>query len=192
MNLWRYIQGFQKGKEAHRIEKEAMKDPFLADALEGYEQVKGDHSKQIKSIRKNLPRPTPQNIYSNQVLGVVACLVVLICAVSFLYVYRSSFKSPNKVMEFIDPRVSGGPEPGVGWEKYEEYLEKELRQPSDECKGVKGRVKLRFQVNKEGRPENFKILRSLCTSADEEAIRVVRAGSTWTTEEQTVEIEIGF
>jgi len=40
MNLLTYIQGKRKGKEAHRIEKEAMRDPFLADALEGYDEVK--------------------------------------------------------------------------------------------------------------------------------------------------------
>ena len=34
MKLSDYIRGFRKGKEAHRLEKEAMRDPFLADALE--------------------------------------------------------------------------------------------------------------------------------------------------------------
>ena len=32
MKLSDYIRGFRKGKEAHRLEKEAMRDPFLADA----------------------------------------------------------------------------------------------------------------------------------------------------------------
>ena len=35
MKLSDYIRGFRKGKEAHRLEKEAMRDPFLADALKG-------------------------------------------------------------------------------------------------------------------------------------------------------------
>ena len=32
MKLLDYIRGARKGKEAHRLEKEAMRDPFLADA----------------------------------------------------------------------------------------------------------------------------------------------------------------
>ena len=32
MKLLDYIRGLRKGKEAHRLEKESMKDPFLADA----------------------------------------------------------------------------------------------------------------------------------------------------------------
>ena len=32
-----YLAGNKKGKDANKIEKEALKDPFLAEALEGYE-----------------------------------------------------------------------------------------------------------------------------------------------------------
>lgn len=47
MKLLDYIRGLRKGKEAHRLEKESMKDPFLADAMDGYHQVEGDHEEQI-------------------------------------------------------------------------------------------------------------------------------------------------
>ena len=43
MKLLDYIRGLRKGKEAHRLEKESMKDPFLADAMDGYGQVEGNH-----------------------------------------------------------------------------------------------------------------------------------------------------
>lgn len=51
MKLWRYIEGLHKGKEAHRLEKEAMNDPFLADALEGYSKVEGNHAEEIKKLQ---------------------------------------------------------------------------------------------------------------------------------------------
>ena len=41
MKLLDYIRGLRKGKEAHRLEKESMQDPFLADAMDGYNQVEG-------------------------------------------------------------------------------------------------------------------------------------------------------
>lgn len=54
MNLLAYIQGERKGKEAHRIERESMRDPFLADALDGYDSVDGDHGERIGDIRKRV------------------------------------------------------------------------------------------------------------------------------------------
>ena len=43
MKLLDYIRGLRKGKEAHRLERESMQDPFLADAMDGYSQVEGNH-----------------------------------------------------------------------------------------------------------------------------------------------------
>lgn len=42
MKLLDYIRGLRKGKEAHRLERESMQDPFLADAMDGYSQLGGN------------------------------------------------------------------------------------------------------------------------------------------------------
>ena len=39
MGLLSYIKGNKKGREAHNLEREAMRDPFLADALDGYGNI---------------------------------------------------------------------------------------------------------------------------------------------------------
>ena len=54
MKLLDYIRGLRKGKEAHRLEKESMKDPFLADAMDGYGQVEGNHEQRIVPQRKGI------------------------------------------------------------------------------------------------------------------------------------------
>ena len=41
MGLLSYIKGNRKGREAHNLEREAMQDPFLADALDGYSDMEG-------------------------------------------------------------------------------------------------------------------------------------------------------
>ena len=51
MKLLDYIRGLRKGKEAHRLEKESMQDPFLADAMDGYNQVEGNHEQRIEKLR---------------------------------------------------------------------------------------------------------------------------------------------
>lgn len=57
-NLLQYIQGSRKGKEAHRLEKEAMRDPFLSDALDGYQTVEGNHVESIEAMRRRISRRT--------------------------------------------------------------------------------------------------------------------------------------
>ena len=52
MNLKEYIQGYRKGKEANRIERDALKDPFLYEALEGFDTVPEDHAKRIEDLQK--------------------------------------------------------------------------------------------------------------------------------------------
>lgn len=54
MNLLAYIQGNRRGKEAHQIERKAMEDPFLADALDGFDTVGGEHTERIAAIRTRM------------------------------------------------------------------------------------------------------------------------------------------
>jgi hypothetical protein len=54
MKLLQYIQGNRKGKEINRLEKEAMKDPFLADALEGFNKVADNHELRIEELREKV------------------------------------------------------------------------------------------------------------------------------------------
>lgn len=51
MSLLDYILGERRGKDAHRLEKEAMGDPFLADALDGFHAVEGDHGRAVERLR---------------------------------------------------------------------------------------------------------------------------------------------
>ena len=64
MKLLDYIRGLRKGKEAHRLEKESMKDPFLADAMDGYGQVEGNHELRIGQLRMQVSaRATKKRIF---------------------------------------------------------------------------------------------------------------------------------
>ena len=52
MKLIEYIEGERKGKEANRLERQAMTDPFLQDALDGFDDVTGDHAQVIERLEK--------------------------------------------------------------------------------------------------------------------------------------------
>lgn len=78
-------------------------------------------------------------------------------------------------------KVEGQPEPEDGWENYDSYLSNNLNIP-DEVKTKQmdnGRVEVSFEVNKYGVPVNIKVEKSLCSTCDQEAIRLVKEGPKW-------------
>ena len=52
MQLKDYIKGNKRGKDANRLEREAMNDPFLLEALDGFEKTAGDHASIINLLEK--------------------------------------------------------------------------------------------------------------------------------------------
>lgn len=76
MKLLDYIRGSRKGKEAHRLEKEAMRDPFLADALEGYSRVEGDPTEQIERLRRQISIRTARKYRLAVIWSIAASLLI--------------------------------------------------------------------------------------------------------------------
>lgn len=77
MKLLDYIRGLRKGKEAHRLEKESMQDPFLADAMDGYSQVEGNHEQHIEKLRMRVAAHSAKR-RNQYAIGwsIAACLVI--------------------------------------------------------------------------------------------------------------------
>lgn len=78
-------------------------------------------------------------------------------------------------------KLENEPEPEDGWDNYDSYLVNNLSIP-DDVKGKQsggGQVELSFEVNKYGEPVNIKVIKSLCTRCDQEAIRLVKEGPKW-------------
>ena len=85
-NLMQYIQGSRKGKEAHRLEKEAMKDPFLSEALDGYQSVEGNHVESIEEMRRRIsPRSRRDSITK---WSIAASLLICVGFGSYFWLNR--------------------------------------------------------------------------------------------------------
>lgn len=54
MNIINYIKGNRKGAQANKLEKEALRDPFLYEALEGYDAIDGDHLVHLSTLQKKI------------------------------------------------------------------------------------------------------------------------------------------
>lgn len=95
MRLSDYIRGHRKGKEAQRLEKESMKDPFLADAMDGYHQVEGEHIERIEKLRKQVAARSvhaarsakKKNMYA-VTWSIAACLIIGIGITSYFLLLK--------------------------------------------------------------------------------------------------------
>ncbi|MFZ4456228.1 MAG: carboxypeptidase-like regulatory domain-containing protein [Bacteroidales bacterium] len=56
MRLIDYIKGNRRGKAANRLEREAMSDPFLQEALDGFDAVDGAHAEAISRLESKISR----------------------------------------------------------------------------------------------------------------------------------------
>lgn len=83
MKLLDYIRGARKGKEAHRLEKEAMRDPFLADALEGYSCVGNGVDEQIEELRRRIRARAVRKRNHAVVWSIAASLLIGVCIGSY-------------------------------------------------------------------------------------------------------------
>lgn len=84
MKFLEYIKGQRKGKDAHRIEKDSMTDPFLYEAIEGFDSINDNHFKRIGSIQKRISNNSATKKKSRQLWqSVAAVAIILIVAGTF-------------------------------------------------------------------------------------------------------------
>jgi|GEM_PF-6747348 len=101
MKLIDYIKGDRRGREAHRTELDAMSDPFLSEAIEGFDAVDGDHDQTISRLRDRVDacsagrsRPARRRTF---VLS-AAAVAVLCLAIGGLYFVLQNENQPSPMM----------------------------------------------------------------------------------------------
>ena len=104
MKFLDYIKGQRRGIDAHRIEKDSMKDPFLHEAIEGFDNVDDDHIKSINKIQSRLnfkskPKPSYQHIWQ-----IAAASIVIIFGLAG-YLLTDYHKSNLHAQEFCDNSI---------------------------------------------------------------------------------------
>lgn len=117
MKLLDYIRGLRKGKEAHRLEKESMRDPFLADAMDGYQQVEGNHEERIKELQNLITARSTKKRYSYAITwSIAACLIIGIGISSYFLFLKNNMPEDTFIAKettnarTVTPEVSIDPE----------------------------------------------------------------------------------
>lgn len=104
-----------------------------------------------------------------------------------------SKKSPRVTANISKLKVSGAPQPENGNIAFWQYIKENLKHPTDtSCLRAKGKVVLNFRVDSNGRPTDIQVKKSLCPSADKEAIRLIEEGPDWVMGDKEAKITIRF
>ena len=125
MKFLDYIRGKRKGADAHRIEYDSMRDPFLYDAIEGFDTVDGDHIARIEQLqaRMKAKRGGGNNTVRKHPLWQAAAACGVIILGGGLYLFVSHERSAMYAQEsngeaFIDIYV-----PEAYYEENKEIIE---------------------------------------------------------------------
>ena len=87
-----YARGDRRGKEANRLERQAVSDPFLHEALEGYREVGGDLSADIDRLGRRIARRAGRAARLRRIAVAAASAAVVLAGV--LWLGRSSEDMP--------------------------------------------------------------------------------------------------
>lgn len=86
MKFLDYIKGQRKGKDANRIERNSMTDPFLYEAIDGFDSIDDKHIERINSIQNRI-RANQKRRTGFSGLRIVAIIAVLAFALGgFLFI----------------------------------------------------------------------------------------------------------
>lgn len=117
MKLLDYIRGLRKGKEAHRLEKESMKDPFLADAMDGYQQMEGNHEQRIGKLKVQVAayaankRNLPKKRNSHAATWSIAASLVIGIGISTYFLFLKEELADDTLMVVNKELTPQPPEP---------------------------------------------------------------------------------
>lgn len=187
-----YISGLMNKEEMFQLEKEALEDPFLQDAIEGYRLQKGVDVRQLSLLQQRLNRRVEQTIstrnaqfYTWQRLAIgSAAAVIFVVLIAFIYFKNfNATKSRTTEVELsspenkiaIEPILAGGDaSPIEGWNAFEEYLQKNTR-----LKDVGGKIVLTFNVDKNGKLVHLNFEEVPNDALKAESIRLIEQGPKW-------------
>lgn len=116
-DIERYHQGLLSAKERHDLEKAALEDPFLADALEGYADAGSDLQNDLTDLKKRLAARTEgAKLVSMRGSGKqfspmlrVAAMVILLAGAGLL-VYQFAFNKKDREVAQVKPETNKAPE----------------------------------------------------------------------------------
>ena len=219
MPLKDYIQGKKHGKKANRIERKAMNDPFLQEALDGFENVAGDHAKIIDRLEKRFSRPaiTPQKTGNILLQGSIAATILLLIGLAAYFLVNENISNPvaNDIAAMETYDLSNLSENHVKAEYSDNAMLKEQEKrtiQSDSiqhafgekefliycqqkanknvCAGKDATAKVSFFIDETGKPSKIEYKKYSCEDAKKEIDALLSSSPVWTKTNRKVTMTI--
>lgn len=187
-----YIHGLMSKEEMFQLEKEALEDPFLQDAIDGYRLQNGVDARQLSLLQQRLSRRVENTIatrhaqyYTWQRLAIGAAAGVMFVVLLALLYFRHFHGEAERKTEVnlsepenavaIEPLLDGGDAtPLGGWKAFEQYLNEQVK---NDTQG--GEVTVYFIISKEGLPTEIHAEGTPLQSLVDEAVRLLQSGAKW-------------
>lgn len=176
-----YITGLMNEEEMYQMERDALEDPFLQDAIDGYKLQQGVDSRPLSILQQRLARRLEEQSYDKSrrfyswqrlAIGMAAgVLFLVVCSLIFFNHLNEPRTVRNNDVLLMEEELrvhttvgsDGDVVPDQGWDQFNEELNSELRDFSRA-----GMLTIEFQVN-QGKIREIQVL----DSSDPELTRVV-------------------
>ncbi|GAA4782333.1 hypothetical protein GCM10023231_07470 [Olivibacter ginsenosidimutans] len=209
IRIQQYLKGELSTEEMNQLEREALEDPFLNDALEGYQHV-GMSTNKLTLLQQRLqdrvteqPQERSRLLFTSQRLGIAAaaCLLfILACVLLWMINTRNDTIRQRQVTvelntaepipysdgSFIARKLTQtSASPKQGWNHFNRYIKENI-------KALKGKnvVVLTFDIDNQGKPFHIRSEKG-DKPFIEEAKRLIEVGPTWD-ENKSAKVEFVF
>lgn len=190
--IQQYLAGDLNREEMHQLEYDALQDPMLQDAINGFETSKSIDYKTLSLLQQRIQkRITQQHSERNHfyfgrqrlaIASVAGVLFILACLLFWMTNFPSKKSNPQASQEVninLQGQVSvslqdGDIEPEIGWTDYNHYLKINNQQST-----IGERMEVSFEVLNQ-RPVAIKVTTSSANeSSAQEIIKLIEDGPKW-------------
>ena len=197
-----YINDLMAVDDMHTFEQEALRDPFLQDAIDGYRLQQGVDPRALSLLQQRLQRRVAEQArlkhshyfgWQRLTVGLVAAVMfVVACTLLLIRYFPDKTRSNITEVELMDEQLSdirvealpnSTAQPLSGWEAYQNFLSQNYAgsNPVPE-------VIVAFQIDKDGSPYQITIQTESNNSTYEELKSLIAKGPKWKGASATLKI----
>jgi len=190
--IQQYLEGKLSAREMHTLERDALEDDMLQDAIEGFRLSNVNH-RQLSLLQQRLEERVEAHhaeknrfYFTGQRLAIASVAGVMMIVVGVLFWMMNTQRNESQaakneqseVVVHLQNKVhvtllSGSAIPKEGWNSYQDYLSVNGSQIA-----VGEEIHLSFEVIK-SRPQNIEVLSSDSSEAATKLIELLQKGPSW-------------
>lgn len=188
-----YINGLMSKEDMHSLEQEALQDPFLQDAIDGYRLQNGVDARSLSLLQQRLERRVAEHTqlknkhffgWQRLAIGLAAAvLFISVCMLLFIRYFPTNKVASVTEVELMDDELSkvhtqalsgNNAQPIAGWESFNSYLSQNYS-----AKNSDKEISISFKIDASGSP--YAIQPQLDKSHDmyDELVKLIESGPKW-------------